>query len=178
MNPTTDHRRSRPTLLPVAVTLFASASLGAAGAESLSGTWTYAGGEAEEKARFAAIDKATDGLNGFIKGKARGKLKERTAPPKAMTIQIEGSQLTLSGAGNKSLSLEMGAAPIEIKGDKGKAKVSAKAIPDGFVLVNQGEKGGMTTTYKLAGEALVANVKMTGERLKSPLDYRLSFKRK
>lgn len=174
----TDSAPSRPTLLTFAVALFASASLGAAGAEGLNGTWSYAGGEAEEKARFAAIERATDGLNGFIKGKARGKLKERTAPPKTMTILIEGSKLTLSGPGDKALSLEMGAPPIEIKGDKGKAKVSAKATPDGFVLVNEGKKGSLTTTYRLAGEALIANVKMTGERLKAPLAYPMSYRRK
>ena len=173
----TPHRALRPALVPAAITIFGLAGLGAAGTPDLNGTWTYAGGPVEERARLAAIDKVTASMRGFMKGKARGKLKERTAPPKTVRIQIEASNLTLRGQGGKTLSLEMGAAPIEIEGPNGRAKVSAKAIPDGFVVVDQSDKGDRTTTYRLAQEALLVSVRMTGDRLDGPLDYRMSFRR-
>lgn len=164
--------------LAAATLMFAGSGLAYAGAGDLNGAWIYIGGPAEEKARIAAVDKVTDRMNVFMKGKARGKLKERTAPPPMIRIHIEGSKLTLTGREGKALRIALGAPPMEVEGPKGKAKVSAKRVPDGFVVVSQGEKGGQRTTYQLKGDTLVAMVQMSGERLDGTLTYRMSFGRK
>jgi hypothetical protein len=145
-------------------------ALSAEASSPVAGRWRAAETEDQKKQRLQAIDDATEGMGRFRRGKARGRLAERTSPPPSLIIEIEGSRVAM-GSGDRRLELELGGPPIEVSGDSGKAQLSAKMEGERLIVEARSGNGGRTTTYRAAEGLLSMEVAMKGERLAGPLEY-------
>jgi hypothetical protein len=110
------------------------------------------------------------------RGRARGRLAERTTPPERLTIELDGSTVTLT-SGGRELDLEIGGSPIEVSGDQGKALLSATMEGDELIVTADGGKGERTTRYRADGDRLSVEVTMTGAMLAAPLTYVAAYTR-
>jgi hypothetical protein len=142
----------------------------------LAGHWRAAETEDEKAQRLQAIDEATESMGRFRRGRARGRLAERTSPPPSLTIELEGSKVTM-GSRDRRLELELGAPPIEVSGEAGKAQLSARMEGARLVVEAQSDNGTRTTTYRADEGRLSMEVSMKGERLARPLDYATTYVR-
>jgi hypothetical protein len=142
----------------------------------LVGHWRAAETEDEKEQRLQAIDEATDDLGRLRRGKARGRLSERTSPPPTLTIEIEGSDLAITSR-DRRIELELGGPPIEVAGSEGKVQASAKMEGERLIVVVQGSNGGRTTTYRADGTRLSVEVTMTGAQLAGPVKYVTTYVR-
>jgi hypothetical protein len=142
----------------------------------LTGHWRAAETADEKKQRLQAIDEVTESLGRFKRGKARGRLKERTSPPPSIAIEVKGSQVAIT-TGDHQLELELGGSPIEVSGDKETSQVSAKLEEGRLIVTAQGDKGGRTNTYRAEGTGLAMEVTITGEKLDGPLKYATTYAR-
>lgn len=160
----------------VVLTLLTASAQAAPG---LTGTWTYAGDDAEAGRRKAAIQAATDDMSAFIRGTARSRLEARTAPAKTLSLKVAGDQLTIVRGGH-TMTLTIGAKPIEVEHQGKKAKVSARRAGQRLVVLSQGAKARREVTYALSadGARLTLSSKMTAAKLSKPLEYTSTFKRR
>jgi hypothetical protein len=145
-------------------------ALSAEASSPVAGHWRAAETEDQKKQRLQAIDDATEGMGRFRRGKARGRLAERTSPPPSLIIEIEGSRVAM-GSGDRRLELELGGPPIEVSGNDGKAQLSARMEGERLIVEARGGNGGRTTTYRVDGGRLAMEVTMMGDRLAGPLEY-------
>ena len=178
------HPGSRPTHLVRAVAVLALGVLlsptdGARAAEpspQLAGSWRAAETADEKKERLQAIDEATRRLRAFQQSMARSRLSERTSPRPSLILEIEGPKVTIA-SGDRRLELELGGSPIEVSGNQGKARVSARMEGPRLIVVSRGGNGTRTTAYHADGDHLSVEVTMTGSRLAGPLEYVATYAR-
>lgn len=151
----------------------------AASRDALSGTWTYAGDETEEQKRKTSIEAATQSVPGFFRGRVRNQLSDRTKPVSELELAVQGEQVRFSGDGHK-LSLKAGDEPVRIKQDGKTGEVSVRFEGTYLVLTSAGDKGQRVTTYSVSsdGDELTVAVRMSGEKLSSPIVYRSTYRRK
>jgi hypothetical protein len=142
----------------------------------LTGHWRAAETEDEKEQRLQAIDEVTEDMGRFKRGKARGRLKERTSPSPGLMIEIEDLNLTI-GSGDHEFELELGGAPIEISGSDGKSQVSAYIEGGLLTVVARTDKGQRATTYRTSDAGLLLEVTMTGDKLDTPLKYVTTYTR-
>jgi hypothetical protein len=138
--------------------------------DSVTGSWHLDTSGDHERQRLEAIDDATEHLRSMQRGRARGRLAERTTPPELLTIELEGSKVTIA-SGGRELDLELGGSPIEVSGDQGKARLSATMEDGELIVTADGGKGERTTRYRADGDRLSVEVTMTGAMLAAPLTY-------
>lgn len=143
---------------------------------ALNGTWQAKETAKQKSARLQAVQTATAKLSFFIRGRARSKLTKATAPTPRVVIAIAGGKVTL-GANAHRMTLQLGAAPVEVKGERGKAKLSAKLSGSKLVVVARTSKATRTTTYSIKGSQLLVDVEMKSAKLGAPLRYRTSYTR-
>ncbi len=171
-------RRFRPhALFTTLALLLAVAPATAQG--GLAGTWQYAGGGDENARREAAIETATEELGRMIRGRARERLGQRTTPAPRLQIALDGDAVTLTGA-NGTLALTIGGPTVSVSGANGGGQARATRRGGHLVVTLRGDNGVQTTTYRPSddGTRLVLQVQMTGERLSTPLRYRLTYRRR
>jgi hypothetical protein len=142
----------------------------------LGGSWRSAETSEQKEERLDAIEEATRSVPRFGRGKARGRLEKRTTPPESIVIDLDASKVWI-GSGERGLTLELGAEPIEVRGDDGKAQVSATMEGERLVVTARGGKGGRVTTYSADGHRMTVAVTMTGSRLAGPLRYTTTYSR-
>lgn len=182
-----NHRLRFRHLLLVAAGLTASAvSTPAASAQvtghrpaDFTGVWQHAKRADEEQQRQSAIKKATEDMSIFIRGTARDRLREKTAPPSELTLKVTGEDFTIVNQ-DRTVSLRLNGKPVTREKDGKRVTLSARSVRNQIVLVSKGEKAERTNTYTLSKDKmqLTMSVKMTGERLSAPVAYKASFKRK
>jgi hypothetical protein len=158
------------------VLLFAGGAFAIESSDSVAGSWHLDTSGDHERQRLEAIDDATEHLRSMQRGRARGRLAERTAPPEHLTIELEGSKVTMT-SGGRELELELGGSPIEISGDQGKAMLSATMEGDELIVTADGGKGERTTGYRADGDRLSVEVTMTAAMLAAPLRYVTTYTR-
>jgi hypothetical protein len=167
------------TAVGLAVGAVSPATGGARAAEPaspLTGQWRAAETADEREQRLKAIDEAIDRLGRFKRNRARSRLAERTSPPPRLTIAIEESTVVVT-SGSRRLEVTPGAAPVEIAGNGGKARVSAQMDDDGLTLLARADEGGRTTVYRASGDTLAMEVTMTGPSLAGALRFRSTYVR-
>jgi len=142
----------------------------------LTGHWRAAETEDEKKQRLQAIEEVTAEMGRFKRGKARGRLKDRTSPAPILMVEIKDSILTI-GSEDHKLELQLGGAPIEISGDDGKSQVSAHIEGELLIVVAKTDKGERRTTYRTSDTSLSLEVTMIGDKLDSPLKYVTTYTR-
>lgn len=171
---------TRRTRLLAPLPLLALVAVAPATAQGgLAGTWQYAGGGEENARREAAIETATEELSRMIRGRARARLGERTTPAPRIAITVNGPSVTFNGP-RGSLALTVGGPAVRVSGDAGGGQARATRQGGHLVVTVRGDNGVRTTTYRVSedGRRLVLNVQMTGERLSTPVRYRLTYRRR
>lgn len=146
----------------------------AAAAEPWEGSWRYAGGSAEDGLRKKAISEATEDLSFVVRGTARSRLQERLKPAPRLSLESDGTRVTIRGIGGE-LTLTLGAAPVKKTGPDGDGLLSVRTDGDALVLVAKGEKGTRTSVFKRRGDSLVLNVTLDASLLSKPVKTRATF---
>lgn len=139
------------------------------------GSWKHIGGDAELKARDRAIDDVVSGMNGLIRGIARGRLAEANAIASSLVFSADKKSLTVAADGRKYT------APFD--GTKKKVKVITGdemklhyAFPEKAISqVFEGDDKGRTNHFKHSGKKLVMNVTVTATQLPKKLAYKLTY---
>jgi hypothetical protein len=146
--------------------------------DSLSGTWRLATSEAETAERRASIEAATDELSFFIRSRARSRINERTAPPASLSIRVTGDRVELTGNG-RTIVVTVGGPAVAVEGEDGRGEVRASRHRGHLRISMAGEGGSQTRTYLLSddGQRLVVHVRMTPERLSTPIVFRATYRR-
>lgn len=142
---------------------------------ALSGRWRLAETADEEQERLRAVDRAIQRFPSLVQSRARARLVERTSPPPALEIEIEGTRLLLSG--DSRVELDLGGPPVEVSGERGKARMSARMEQDSLEIKAQGGRGGRTTTYDADGDRLTVRTHLRGERLPEAVSYTTTYAR-
>jgi hypothetical protein len=142
----------------------------------LAGHWRAAETDDEKEQRLGAIERVTEDMGRFKRGKARGRLADRTSPPPRLTIDFEGSQVTII-TGGQELVLELGAAPVEISDRDESTRVSAEMVGERLVVVADSEDGARTSTYSAEGDHLSKEVVLNSNRLADELTFTTTYKR-
>ena len=167
------------------VSIFAFAltlvSLGATAAEAqerLAGTWQLASSSEETAERRAAIEAALEDMPAFVRSRARERLNSRMSPQSQFRIAVSGDRVELSRAG-RTLTLTVGGPAVEVEGENGSGQVQATRRNGYLVVTMRGERGVRTTLYQLSrdGQRLVLDVHMNGERLSTPIRFRVTYRR-
>jgi hypothetical protein len=142
----------------------------------LSGRWRAAETADEKTQREQAVDKATGNLRPMQRSRARSRLTERTSPPQTLTIEVEGSKVTI-GSGDRELELELGGSSIEVPGNEGRARISATMEGEELIVVADSGNGERTTKYQADADRLTMQVTITGARLGGPLHFTTTYAR-
>ena len=154
------------------VVLFHSPASAFAGSSALTGTWKAQETKQQKDARLRAVKAATAKLSFFVRGRARSKLTKATTPVSRIMIAIEGGRVTLG-----SVTLKLDATPVEVKGKRGKAKLSAKLSGSQLIVAARTSKATRTTTYRAKGSQLIVDVSMKSAKLGAPLRYQVTYTR-
>jgi hypothetical protein len=141
--------------------------------------WLHAGDGEEEQLRRQAIEAATKGMSVFVRGKARRRLEDRTAPPRELVVMVQDERVELSRDGD-TMSLPLGAEPVTREKNGQSGALSAHFDDERMVVSSEGKKGKRVTTYALSpdGTRLTLSVRLTAERLSGPLVYQSTYRRK
>ena len=158
------------------VLLFAGGAFAIESSDSVAGSWHLDTSGDHERQRLDAIDDATEHLRSIKRGKARGRLAERTTPPEQLAIELEGPKVTMT-SGGRDLELELGGPPVEVSGDQGKAMLGATMEGDELIVTADGGNGIRTTRYRANGDHLSVEVTMTAAMLAGPLTYETTYTR-
>jgi len=174
-------RHSALSTMLLGVSVVASSTVWAAPPVNpkLAGEWQYAGDKKEQAQRLAAIEKVTENIGTFVRGRARSKLREQTTPSPRLTIKVNEDRIALYRE-NKNTELKLGGKPKKVQGPQGKVLLNAVTRGNGFAIVSKTEKGARTSVYSVSedGTRLTVAVSMSGERLKTPLAYSTTYQRK
>lgn len=148
--------------------LFVSSAANANTNAPWGGSWHLSGGSAEAEARTKAIEAATADLSVFKRGAARSRLGEKLAPPKKLSLRMNGSEVEITRDG-KTLKLTADGSARAVDTDDGRATVRAEQNGGKLVVTANGEKGIRTTIYERKGESLTVSVEMTVALLSKPI---------
>lgn len=148
--------------------------------ERFVGVFAYAGGEEQRKAAHAAIDAALADLDLISRSLARRKLAERDPVVPTITIEYAGGKTTIIRR-DTSIRTTLDGPAVTVTRDGRSAKVKHHlASPSKLVETIHGERGSTTNTFVLSddGAHLTASTTIEGDRLKTPIRYRLSYRRR
>ncbi len=148
--------------------------------ERFVGVFAYAGGEAQRKAAHAAIDAALADLDLISRSLARRKLAERDPVVPTITIEFAGGKATIIRR-DTSIRTTLDGPAVTVTRDGRSAKVKHHlASASKLVETVHGERGSTTNTFVLSddGARLTASTTIEGDRLKTPIRYRLSYRRR
>jgi hypothetical protein len=146
---------------------------------AFTGVWQLVNDAGETRKRLQAIESVVAEMSVFVRGTARERLLERTAPPGELRLVVQGDRLDLS-RGDGKLSLRFGAKPKTVGKNGKRGTVSARYADGRIVVASEGEGGKVVNTYSLSpdGKRLVMSVRMTGKKLPAPLAFQSSYARR
>ena len=162
------------TLVPLAPTLAQAQP-----APDPSGDWDLAATAQEDARREAAVETALEDFPRLFRGRAREGLTRMTTPRAELHIQVRGERVELRGDGGPAVTLRIGGGEREVEHEGRVGHIRATEQDGKLVLRMRGENGTRTTTYLVSedGRRLVLQIVLTGERLSSPLRYRVTYER-
>lgn len=123
-----------------------------------------------------AIERATQEMSVLTRGMARGRLRERNAPPASIRMSRQGDVFTIHFAGGEPVSLPISGAPVKV-GDR---TIRIEPEPDGEGLRHTGgtAEGARENIFRLDGaDRMTMAVTVKSARLPAPVTYTLAFKR-
>ena len=148
--------------------------------DRFSGSYAYVGGDRQQQARDAAIEKATDSMFFAIRGVARSRVKDKTAISPLIGFSFGNGTITGSAAAvTPATSPENGAAvPYKAGGDT--VQLSQRLTADGKILQSfTASDGSRTNTYVLSPDnrTLTVFITVTSHKLPQPVSYSLTYLR-
>lgn len=144
-------------------------------ADGFVGEHRHSGGDAERKARDAAIDDVVREMNAIARGIARSRLEESNAIAARIAIARDGDALVFTHDGRRYRAAIDGA-PITVESVTGDEVSLRYVVRDGAIeQVFVGEEGGRTNTYRLRDDAVVMHVRVHSEKLPKDLVYTLTY---
>jgi hypothetical protein len=149
--------------------------------QRFSGSYLYAGGDAEKKAVAAAVEKAINGMGFLAKPVARQSLKQRAEIREGYSFVFDGlGHLKLSSKGFPVESGPLDGKPFPFVTREGDATQVSFRFVDGMLL-QQGrtEDGSGRTEFRLAddGATLLVHRVMESTQLTAPVEYSLTYRR-
>jgi hypothetical protein len=163
--------------LPVPAASGASAAL----QQRFSGSYLYAGGDAEKKAVAAAVEKAIAGMGFLAKPVARQSLKQRAEIREGYTFVFDSTgHLKLSSKGFPVESGPLDGKPFPFVTREGDATQVSFRFVDGMLLQEgRTEDGSGRTEFRLAddGATLLVHRVMESTQLTAPVEYSLTYRR-
>ncbi|XZE56110.1 hypothetical protein SH139x_002189 [Planctomycetaceae bacterium SH139] len=118
---------------------------------TLTGNWKYASEKKNEDARLTAIDKATDGLNFLMRGRARDLLREKTKPKATLEITDGGHQVAIE-VEKRRIKFQTDGSPIQVKNQGETATIRAKRKDGKLTVESQGQNGVQTIVYTVSDD--------------------------
>jgi hypothetical protein len=123
-----------------------------------------------------AIERATQEMSMFTRGVARGRLRERNAPPASIRMSRQGDLFTIRFAGAEPVSLPISGTPVQV-GDR---TIRIQPQPDGDGLRHEGKNpdGARENIFRLdSADRMTMAVTVSSPRLPAPVTYTLAFTR-
>lgn len=145
----------------------------------LSGTWRHLDLSAEQESRYSAIDRATESIGAFMRGGARSRLRDATAPDAQLTIEDEGERVTLV-TGDRRVVAATDGSSIPVSGESGRGTLQVTRTEGRLVVTLRTDDATRTTVYRLSpdGTRLTLEVSLTSGRLSEPVRYRVTYARR
>jgi len=147
---------------------------------ALTGTWIYAGGDAELSQVEQAVDRATADIGFLARGFAAEALRARARPRPTYTLTFEGSMVSVASPDHPTERGEVGGPPVSITDRFGDQNQTTFQLRDG-ALVEAGKSAGgsgeTVFTPGADGRTLLVRRLMQSSRLSEPVDVTLSYRR-
>jgi hypothetical protein len=143
---------------------------------TLTGTWYHEGGAAERAQRYDAIDRATEGMHSLMRGRARDKLRAKTAPQSEIAINDEGGRVTISTRARR-VTFATDGSPTRVPLDSGAGTIQAKRQEGQLVVTARGQNGAQTTVYRLSDDRtrLTLDISINNNIFEKPLRYQVEY---
>jgi hypothetical protein len=147
--------------------------------EDFTGYWIYTNSKSEEQQRRREIEAVTNEVPSFMRGIARKRLIDQTAPPRKFKLEVDGNQFKIVHDGIK-ISLTFNAKPKTIEQNGEKGKISVRYDGEHIIVVSKGENGRRVSKYELTPDRnqLAMYVEIVSERLNKPLAFQATYRRK
>jgi hypothetical protein len=145
---------------------------------SLTGDWTHSRDAKEQAQRYEAIDRATQGMNGLMRGRARETLRAKTTPLSTIRLTDEGDRVTFSRQ-NRRVTFTTDGLSTRVNSERGAATVRAQRQNGKLIVKSQAQNGVQTAVYSLSedGMRLILDTSVSGGKLKEPVRYRTTYHR-
>jgi hypothetical protein len=157
------------------------ASAGGTAVTSADGRWDRFAGDWRAESDGSqlvktAIERATQEMSVLTRGMARGRLRERNAPPASIRMSRQGDVFTIHFAGGEPVSLPISGAPVQV-GDR-TIRIEPEADGDGLRHTGGTAEGARENIFRLDGaDRMTMAVTVKSARLPAPVTYTLAFKR-
>ena len=149
-------------------------ALNAIADDRLKGSWTLDGQRSDDVDK--AINDTVRKMNVLARGIARGRLRKTN--PAYSTISIAfTNQSALIATGGTTLNLPLSGAPVKWNRDGENINVSGRKDGSSYVETFDAKDGKRTNLFSVDGDAMTLSVTVTSPRLKTPLKYRLVYRR-
>jgi hypothetical protein len=139
------------------------------------GSYKFAGGDAERAARDAAIEAVVEDMNMLAQPIARSKLQEGNKIAERLDITLDGDAVSVAFDGRPFVASLDGSKKrvVGITGDEldYHVEVGASKLRQVF----KGDKGGRSNAMRRSGKKIAIDVKVTSSKLPKPLQYRLTY---
>jgi len=148
----------------------------AAEGSALIDTWYHAGGVGELAQRRIAINQATEGMNGLVRGRARDKLLTKTAPQLEIAIIDKGGKVTISTR-DRRVTFATDGSPTRVSGEDGAGTIQATRKDGRLIVTARGRNGSKTTVYRLVENEtrLTLDISMTNTWFEEPIRYQVEY---
>jgi hypothetical protein len=148
----------------------------------LTGTWYHEGGSTERAQhterdqRYDEIDRATEGMNSLMRGRAREMLRAKTTPPMKINLADEGDQVTVS-MGDHQITCSTDGSPRHVSGEGGAGTIQAVRQNGQLVLTVRARNGVKTTVYRLSDDRtrLTLDISINNNIFEKPLRYQVEY---
>lgn len=149
--------------------------------DKFAGNFGYVGGEKQNAAREAAIEKATDSMSFITRPIARSRLKEKTQIRQNIGFAFGGGNITMTASDVAPAVSPENGSPGSYKSGSDTLKLVQKINGNGQ-LVQQfiAEDGGRTSVFSLSadGKTLNVSITVTSSKLPEAVKYNLTYQRK
>ena len=174
-----------PSRLVFGVTIAATALLLAAPAAAqdhtrYTGSYVYAGDDAQRQARLDAIEVTVQQMPKLFRVFARGRIDKATPPPERYVLEVADGEITIGHAAGSGLTTTLDGDGAMVEGDGG-AELTVTRTKEGDCIRHHAEQhnGSGTDVYCLSGDGKTLTVTVTigSNQLPAPITYDLTYSR-
>ncbi|QDT36893.1 hypothetical protein [Stratiformator vulcanicus] len=145
---------------------------------TLTGRWQRQANEEEDAKRAEAIKEAVRNVPRPFQSQAAQKLQKATSPSPVLNIDDQRTQITLT-FNEESVTLPTDGTTKTLSGKAGRGSITARRKDGRLQVSMQGQSGSRTTEYLLSrdGQYLATDITMSVQALKTPIRYRVIYRR-